>query len=202
MQSTHRTTARSPGDTRPHPQYEMFLDAGGELASLDDGDELSSGALEHAVAEQNELTFDILAKQIDETGQLDDKQRNELDDMPAGEAQTQQARKLLMHCRSKCNDMFVFLCAQKCSALRALASSLAIDKDDIYKAAAKPGKIQAIARLIYFASDFNKFGDITTKRSRDQDQEQREPEGKRQSTEAQLQDRAAQLLATDDSAVD
>ena len=85
MQTAHRPTARSPGDTRPHPEYSNFLDAGGELASLDDGDELSRGALEHALEEQNELTFDVLAKRIDETGQLGDKQRDELDDMPAGE---------------------------------------------------------------------------------------------------------------------
>ena len=72
----------------------MFLDAGGELASLEDGDELSHGALEHALEEQNELTFDVLAKRIDKTGQLDDKQRDELDDMPAGEEQTLRERQL------------------------------------------------------------------------------------------------------------
>ena len=140
MQTAHRPTARSPGDTRPHPEYSNFLDAGGELASLDDGDELSRGALEHAVEEQNEHTFDVLAKRIDETGQLGDKQRDELDDMPAGEEQTQQARTLLMQCLSKANDMFVFLSTQKFSVLRALASSLKIDKDLIYEIAAKPGK--------------------------------------------------------------
>ena len=47
------------------------------MASLDDGDELSRGALEHALEEQNELTFDVLAKRIDETGQLGDKQRDD-----------------------------------------------------------------------------------------------------------------------------
>ena len=32
-------TARSPGGVRPDPEYDDFLDAGGELADLDSGDE-------------------------------------------------------------------------------------------------------------------------------------------------------------------
>ena len=32
-------TARTPGGVRPDPEYDDFLDAGGELADLDSGDE-------------------------------------------------------------------------------------------------------------------------------------------------------------------
>ena len=97
------------------------------MASLDAGDELSAGALEHATEEQNDLAFHVIAKQIDETGQLDAKRRDELDDMPTGDKQLQHARLLLTECRIKANDMFVFLCAQKCSVLRALASLVKSD---------------------------------------------------------------------------
>ena len=77
-------TARSPGGSPPDPEYGKYLDAGGELAELDPGDEGSADALDLATSNLLDLTFDVIARRIDNTNQLDTEHRDALDDMPAG----------------------------------------------------------------------------------------------------------------------
>ena len=130
-------TARKPGYTPPK-EYVQFLDMGGELARLFSLKEVK--ALKAAVLLLKNRSMAELGIAIDETGQADEKDRDKIDDMPAGNEQLVAARSLLAQCLTVPNDMLVYLKTRPASELRRFALNLGCDKQQCYEAIEKPDK--------------------------------------------------------------
>ena len=171
-------TARTPGYVPPK-EYVQFLDMGGELAQLSSLTEVK--ALKAAVLLLKNRSMAELGIAIDETGQADEKDRDKIDDMPAGNDQLVAARSLLAQCLTVPNDMLVYLKTRPASELRRFAINLGCDRQQCYEAIEKPEKCFELAKLIYASDKFNQYapGIDKEKRSVPEDPKPVEPPPKR-----------------------